>query len=301
MAYTLTQTINWALTYGQYSPLTAGLGQEPATTIASMIRNTLLNAPLTWAWNRAETTFDLAQGTQDYTVTLADFGFMETLSIADDAGSVYELKTKLNNDALAVSAVQQRPNSVSVQRFTSGNPVFRFIGVPDKVYHAKLVYQKKAPIFGPFFIASVNGAGVYTGVFDPLSFPVGSKANITGFTNAGNNGSFVVTACTSTLLTVTATTTIETASAYATQFDWSPIPDQYSDIYNNLFLGEMFAMVDDSRSEVYRRRGVAAFLAKSEGLSEMQQNVFMQQWLAMGAQSMAHSLRVQQASQARAV
>src|ERR1700693_1013909 len=52
--YTLTQTINFSQTYIEYSPLTAGAGFEPALSIASMIRSTIMNSPFTWPWNRNE-------------------------------------------------------------------------------------------------------------------------------------------------------------------------------------------------------------------------------------------------------
>lgn len=78
------------------------------------------------------------------------------------------------------------------------------------------------------------------------------------------------------------------------------VPDQYLDIYNNLFLGEAMALVDDARANVYRQRGVAALLAKADGLTEMQKNVFLEQyWMRSTGQTQAAGLRTQQAAQAR--
>ena len=54
MSYTLLQTINWAKPYVQYMPLYAGINFEPAISIASIVRSTILNAPFTWPWNRGE-------------------------------------------------------------------------------------------------------------------------------------------------------------------------------------------------------------------------------------------------------
>jgi putative intracellular protease/amidase len=181
------------------------------------------------------------------------------------------------------------------------------MGVPDAVYTATLIYQKRAVIFGPFLITSCgthSGSNTtYTGSFDPLAFPGGSLAQITGFvTNAVNNGTFVVVSCTATTLIVANGSGVaETASAFVSNFDWAPIPDQYSDIYNNLFLSEMLASVDDARSQMFRQRGVAAYLAKAQGLTETQRNAFIQQWLARGVEEMVVPLRAQQGTQARAV
>ncbi len=78
------------------------------------------------------------------------------------------------------------------------------------------------------------------------------------------------------------------------------IPDQYQDIYNNLFIGEAMATVDDVRATQYRQRGVTALLAKAEGLSEMQKNAFLDQyWMRHGRPDLAGPLRTQQSIQAR--
>jgi hypothetical protein len=291
MAFTLQHTINFAQPFNQYLPLTAGLGMEPAVSIGSMIRNSLLNPPITWFFNRAEQTFATVAGLQDYTIaTVPDLAFVEKASLTDDEGNIWEVKDIYNNAALAVSSFQQRPSAMSVEASpivsTVQNFKFRFLGVPDKIYTVNLVYQKLAPQFGPFFITSVaahSGANTaYTGAFDTLSFPAGATATITGCTNAANNGSFAVVSCTSTVLTIAngAGVVEATSTSYANNLSWDPIPNQYSDIYNNLFLSEALAVNDDSRAQLYRQRGIAAFLSKATGLSEMQKNAFVQQWLA---------------------
>jgi len=81
--------------------------------------------------------------------------------------------------------------------------------------------------------------------------------------------------------------------------NWSPVPDAYSDIYNNLFLSEALSMVDDTRAQIYRQRGVAAFLSKAEGLTETQKNAFVQQWLARSIENSGAMMKLQQAVQGR--
>ena len=294
MTLNLQNTINFAQTYIQYSPLTAGLGMEPAVSIASMIRNSLLNPPLTWFFNRKSTTFPTVIGQQDYTQSgVLDLAFVEKVSLLDDRGNVWELKDVYNNLDLSPSSFQQRPNAMSVQSSDSVNGcVFRFLGVPDAVYTVTIDYQKLAPQFGPFFISSVANAAAgnttYTGTFDPLSFPVGAIATVTGFSCSTNNGSFaVVSATATTLVLVNASGVAETKTAYVSNFSWAPIPDQYSDVYNNLFIAEAMALVDDARAQQYRQRGVAALLAKATGLTEMQRNAFAQQWLARNTERQA--------------
>jgi hypothetical protein len=236
MANTLQTTLNWALPYIEYSPMTAGTSNEPAISIASMIRNSMLfNPPIGWAFNRIE---DVSQSTQvnvqDYIYTNTDFGYLEKASLIDSNNNVIEIKDVYNTAALSRGGDTQQPHAVAVILNTPGTSFkIRFMGIPDQVYTIVLTYQKLSIQF----------------------------ANVTD--------------------------------------PWAPIPDSYSDIYNNLFLGETLAVADDTRSQIYRQRGVAAFLAKAEGLTDTQKNIFAQQWLAQGREQSSVVLKLQQGVQGR--
>ena len=315
MTNTLQNTINWARPFIQYEPVTAGFGQEPAVSIASMIRNSMLNAPMTWPWNRNELTFSTVVGTQDYpqAISGSDFAFIENVTLTDDQGSVFQLKDVYNNSALAVSSFQQRPSAVAAQSvyYTAGAQYtkFRFLGVPDAIYTATVEYQKLSPSFGPFFITAVAAASgsplttAYTGTFDPYSLPVNATVTITGCAASANNGTFVVVTCTTTTLTVknTAGTAATSQSGYVVNFSWVPIPDQYSDVYNNLFLAEILSLAGDARAQLYRQRGVAAMISKATGLTEMQKSAFSQQWLARDTERQVTTLLIQQGNAVRGV
>lgn len=315
--YTLLNSVYFAQPFVMYAPLTAGYGLEPSTSICSMIRNSLLSAPMTWYFNRNEITFSTAIGQQDYPQSISangnDFSFIEKVTLTDDQGNVFELKDSMNNSALAVSAFMQRPSACAAQQvyYTAGTQYvkFRFLGVPDQVYTVTVTYQKLQPQFGPFSITSaanaLGGNTAYTGTFDPYSLPTGAPVVITGFpvATAVNNGTFTVVTCTATTLTVNNPAGVATSTGFpfAINISWNPIPDSFSDIYNNLYLSEVLALGDDTRAQLYRQRGVAAFLAKSTGLSEMQRNVFMQQWLARGVQTQSSAQIIQQGNQGRTV
>lgn len=316
MAYTLNQTINWTAPFIQYVPQTAGLGQEPAVSIASAIRNMMLAAPFSWAWNRAEdssTNVTNSNGT-DYTVALTDFGYLEKATLKDAQGNVFEIKDIYNHDPLSISQSStafdqpQRPNAIAVLSTVPYTSIkIRLMGLPDQNYTLTLTYQRNVPILGPFIVTSCNnsagGNTVYNGTFDTISFPTGNQASVTGFvTNPGNNGTFTIVSVTATTLTLANGAGVaETASAFVSNFNWSPIPDDYMNIYNWLYLGEIMAFVDDARSTVYRQRGAAALLAKAQGLTESQKNIFMQQWLAESVDNIGANLKTQQGHQARLV
>jgi hypothetical protein len=306
----LISTINWASPYIQYSPLSAGTNFEPAASIASMIQNSLMNSPMTWSWNRFE---DSSQktvvGQQDYVFPLTNFGFLEKASLTDSQGKIWEIKDIYNTEALSKSAVQQRPSAISVLIYTPGTQtIMRFLGVPDQVYTINLVYQGLAVQFSSFLVASslsnANGNTIYAGVFNPPQFTTGDQAYVSGFTNPQNNGVFYVVGCTVNQLTLANPNGVAESPVNGMTIDisWAPIPDQYSDIYNNLFLSEAFQSVsEDAEASKYRQRGVAALLSKSEGLTEVQYNAFLQQWLTREDVVAASALRTSQAVQARGV
>jgi hypothetical protein len=317
--YTLLNSAFFAQPYVEYAPVFAGFGFEPSTSIGTMIRNSLLSAPITWPFNRNEITFSTVAGQQDYAQSITangnDFGFIEKVTLTDDQGNVFEMKDSMNNSALAVSSFQQRPSACAAQQvyYTAGTQFvkFRFLGVPDQIYTVTVTYQKLSPLMGPFSITSVaahSGANTtYTGIFDPYSLPAGATVIITGFVSpyTANNGTFTVGSCTATTLVVNNGSGVVAAAgsfvAFVINPSWAPIPDQYSDIYNNLYLSEILATNDDARAQLYRARGVAAFLAKSTGLTEMQRNVFVQQWQARGAERQSAVSMIQQGNQGRTI
>lgn len=241
------QTIQNSIDYAQpfiiYQPLNAGANNEPAITIANEVQNLVCGPPFGWAWNRKEdSSTSTSAGTQDYTINLTDFAYLEMVSLTDSNGVVYQVLDIYNNKprgiADATKNKQSRPNAACVLQVTYGTSIkLRFMGVPDQVYLITLTYQK--------LIAPMSAL-------------------------TGGNGT------------------------------WT-IPPQYSDIYNNLFLGESFSLVDSAEANKYRQRGVTALLAKAEGLSELQINAFLEQFWARVGQQQGAGLKVQQSIQARGV
>jgi hypothetical protein len=315
--FTIQNSAYFAQPFVQYAPLTAGFGFEPSTTICSMIRNSLLSAPMSWFFNRNEITFPTVVGQQDYLQSISangnDFGFIEKATLTDDQGNIIEIKDVYNTAPLAVSAFKQQPSAIAAQQITYSGVTqsvkFRFLGVPNQIYTVTVTYQKLAPQFGPFSISASSAASggntTYTGTFDPYSLPTGAIATIAGFVspNTANNGSFTIVSCNATTLVVanTAGTAVSGITAFALNLSWSPIPNQFSDIYNNLYLSEVLSVHDDARAQLYRQRGVAAFLAKSSGLTETQKNAFVQQWIARGSERASAAQAIQRGDLGRSV
>lgn len=229
----LQNSVDFSQPFYAFRPLTIGVGNEPAITAGNIVKQTMLGAPFVWKWNRVKTSgFTTTAGTQDYSVALSDFGFLEKISLIN-SGTALEIPGIRN--ALGASTTDQNVPQTACPLLddNAGNITFRLLSAPDKVYTSEIIYQKKATLFS-------------------------SLSNT-----------------------------------------WSPIPDEYSFVYNQGFLAMAGIYVDDPRWGINLQRFLAMLLSVSEGLDEMQKNAFLETWnLAVGNQQ-ALLGKVQLGTQAR--
>src|SRR6266851_4113972 len=144
MATTIQNSIDFALPFIQYSPLSVGTANQPAVGIANDIQFMVVSAPFTWGWNRNETgptnnPQSTTAGIQDYVFNISDFGFLEKVSLTDPSGTVFEVLNIYNTAALAIADTspnkRARPESAAVISVTYGTSFkLRFLAVPDQVY-----------------------------------------------------------------------------------------------------------------------------------------------------------------------
>jgi hypothetical protein len=80
---------------------------------------------------------------------------------------------------------------------------------------------------------------------------------------------------------------------------WFPIPDSFSDVYNNLCLGYYMDSCQDGRAKEYIARGIAGLLSRSEGLSSLDKALFAQAYMGFASSEMLNTLRTQQGVQAQ--
>jgi hypothetical protein len=80
---------------------------------------------------------------------------------------------------------------------------------------------------------------------------------------------------------------------------WSPIPDQLSYIYNYGFLALSMAFADDTRFPIFNQKFISHLLGASEGLTEMEKNIFLGNWMTITGQTQSVQLNRQQGYAAR--
>ena len=236
----LSDTINYITPFCRYMSANVGVSNQPILGIASLVRNIILAAPFQWSWNRIyDDSVVTVVGQQDYTPDLYNFGYLEKASVQNAAGQIWEIPRIKNNEPLAKSTQQARPDALAVQINNSGTDepssflTLRFSAVPDAIYQVNLIYQE----------APYN--------FTALSNP------------------------------------------------WAPVPDSFSDVYNNMVLGYYMDSCQDGRAQQYVARGVAGLLARAQGLTEMDKALFAASYMQFDMQQMLSKLRTQQGQQAQ--
>jgi hypothetical protein len=235
MANQLQDTINYITPFCRYQSANIGTSNMPIIGIGNIVRNIILAAPFTWRFNRntINLTGPVVQGVQDYTQNFSDFGFLEKAT-ANDGTTSFAIPDVKNNEALASSVTQARPQIMAVQNDDgAGNITFRLSAVPDGAYTVNIVYQK-APVQ---FVATTDA--------------------------------------------------------------WAPIPDSFSDVYNNLCLGYYMDSCQDPRAPQYIARGIAGLLARAQGLEDMDKMIFAASYMQFNASQMMEVLKTQRAAQAQ--
>jgi hypothetical protein len=80
---------------------------------------------------------------------------------------------------------------------------------------------------------------------------------------------------------------------------WAPIPDEYSHIYNWGFLSMMWMYADDSRFMFASQKFISHLLAASQGLSQTEINVFLNNWNQITGAPIDKGMTLQTGHQAR--
>jgi|ERR1700679_3509603 len=127
---------------------------EPALTSANIVKQTILNPPFVWQWNRLSFQFNTVIGQSDYSVFIPNYGYVESYTTFDATAVAPNPATFQGKINLSVQAGSDpgRPDELCpLQDDNAGNITFRLSAVPDKVYVITILYQA-----APSLITSLN-------------------------------------------------------------------------------------------------------------------------------------------------
>jgi hypothetical protein len=80
---------------------------------------------------------------------------------------------------------------------------------------------------------------------------------------------------------------------------WTPIPDEYSYIFNFGFLALSALTAQDERFPIYNTKFLAHLLAAQDGIDETQRNLFLGNWLEITKQAARSTIAAQMGTNAR--
>jgi len=138
-------TLNWCRPLLKNQPLEV-TNFEPAMTTANMILQTMVGAPFRWPFNRGVFTLPLSVDTYDYTKIVADYGFMENVTItSNDTNETMPLAVEKSLPKPAT--MKSRPTAMAVQQnFGNTQLGIRLKERPEKSYTLEGIYQKSAMV-----------------------------------------------------------------------------------------------------------------------------------------------------------
>lgn len=291
---TLLNTIEWSkkFNFGRRSAI--GNYLEPAMTCANTVLQTVVGAPFAWRWNRVVTGFVTVAGQQDYTL----FNYLPNTAVklgwytVDDAGNS-QLCTVPGATGASVNWNHTKGGTTtdSGVTWTNMGPVIanatgsyslnwiETSSVQDSKSKwfeltSKLVLGLDSATARPQYLAAQSDDGLGNVTFRLM--PVPDAAYPVAITLQQKPPLFTKTS----------------------QL-WTPMPDEYSRIYNWGFLSLMWLFADDPRFQMANAKFVSGLLGASEGLTETQRNIFLQNWQQITGQPMSNQDKMQQGYQAR--
>jgi hypothetical protein len=299
---TLLQTTEWSkkLNFGRRSAL--GNFLEPAITSANIIRQMIMGAPFTWRWNRVVTGFITTAGQQDYTLfnwaastnvqsgwlTVDDAGNSQQVTTAGTTGTVaptWNHTSGGTTDESGHAGTAVWTNLGSINETVSQTYTFAWmetvaaqdvsLSVPKWFeIETKLVLGSDSAQSRPRYIAAQGDDGAGNITFRMMPVP---------------DAAYPIAL------------TIQQKPPLFTGLNqpWSPIPDEFSRIYTWGFLSLMYLFADDARFTVANGKFVSQLLGASEGLTETQRNIFLENWQALTGQPIGNQDQLQQGNQAR--
>jgi hypothetical protein len=294
----LLNTIEWSKRFNFRRPIALGHYLEPAISNANIILQTIIGPPFAWRWNRVVTGFITTAGQQDYFLFNWQPNFILSLGsvTVDNNGNCQSVITTGSTGTIVPiwdSGVGNTTNDGSVVWINLGS-----ISTPvSSIYNFNWIETSSIQ-------DTVNNVPKWFEMESKICSGLDSNSSRSRYISAqGDDGFGNITFR---FLPVpdkaypVAITLQQKAPLFTklSQF-WSPIPDEYSRIYNWGFLSLAWLYADDPRFGLANQKFVSQLLSATEGLSETEKNIFLGNWQFVTGQPVANANRLQQADQMR--
>jgi hypothetical protein len=296
MANQLLNTVEWAKRFVNRRPLANGNYLEPAVTSANTIMQTILGAPFRWRWNRVVTGFVTTTGQQDYTI------FNWTASTPVSIGYVL-----VDTNGFSQQVTTPGTTGSSIPSFNST--------VGGTTTDGTAIWTNKGLIGGTGLSTSYRFGWIENASLkeqDPntcqlewrqispkidlaLDSGAGRPSFISGeFDDANGNVTFRLMPAPDKAYPISITIQQKPPIMDGLESTWSPIPDEYSRLYNWGFLSLIYMFADDPRFVAANQKFIANLLSTAGGLTETEMNIWLNNWQAITGQPITLAGNIQQ-------
>lgn len=293
--YTLLNSLEFCKKFVYNRQLSLGDFKEPLLTSANLIKQTIVGPPFVWRWNRVITGFVCRAGVQDY--RLGNWTASTALPL-----NFYVVDSNGNSQRVTIAGTTGG-SLPSWNASTSGTTVDNTVTWTNMgpILNASSTYT-----FGWIENGSVQdltgskwfemSPKIDLALDSSPARPVNISAQID---NGDGSITFrlmpVPTAANPVSLTIQQKASLFTSINQT----WSPIPDEYSYIYQWGMLFFSFLFADDPRSGFAAQKFAAHLLGAAEGLTDTEKAIFLNQWQAISGSPVEKQIQLNQGNQAR--
>ena len=326
----ISDTINWAkrLTFN-HNPV-IGNSLEPALTSANIVIQTILGPPFEWWWNSEDLTFTTSptapaatstsstiSATGVLTVTAANsFGVGASVLVAAFTGALAPLNGQLVSVTGVIGTFPNYTGFTAQVPFNTLGPdtssgTFTSLTTQDYVVAPPAGYNAVGGATQGWFSHIEHGSVYDVSSTTPRWVELTTKNNLS-LDSATGRSTFISPESEDTNGNVTFRVMPSPDEAYPISLHvmmtppqitsvnqtWAPLPDYLQNVYSLGFLSYMLAFNDDPRAPMYNSQFKAAILARQDGLTAEERDIFLNNWdMLTSRQQMTAS----QGTQARAV
>jgi hypothetical protein len=308
---TISQTMEWAkkLSFNRLSAI--GNNLEPALTSAQMVMDVILAPPFEFWWNTQELAFTTSPTANTSTITnVSVTAGIATITTANTfaAGnlvipSAVTTATFLNGKLLilltatatqitAAVDTQTYASAADTGKLTNGTTQDYTIAAPSfsHIEHASVLDVTRTP---PNWVELKVQNDLALDSRDARPTFVGPHVE-----DGNGNVTFRVMPSPNAAYPVSIHVQLAAPRITSINQTWAPMPDFMQYIYSWGFLALVWAFADDARFQIANAKFTSGLLARAEGLTEEEKNIFLANWNNVIPQNQATR---QQGVQARQV
>ena len=300
-------TINWAKRLCFNHNPVIGNSLEPALTSANIVLQTILSPPFTWWWDTNEITFNastIAPSASATAATLASGVLTVTAANSFGVGAL------LLGSAFAGGLIALNGLLVSVQSVIGTFPNYTgftaLVTLPDGTDTTGTFTSTTTQDYVVAPPAGYNPAGgATTGWFSHIEhasvYDIGatvpdwkeltvknnlSLSSVPGRStflspeseDANGNVTFRLMPAPNKNYPIAVHAMLTPPQITSVNQTWAPLPDYLENVYSLGFLGWMMAFNDDPRAAMYNSQFKAALLARQDGLTQEEKDIFLNNW-----------------------